>query len=215
MSVVQNYLDAAPAAGISPGGFTNGELNNQMAAWIDTRWFWTLLILTLCGEFLLPCLLARKDPAYRPGTMAVSVLGRRGGPVARVYRLWLAWLGIWLFDHCRRLRRRRGAGLPVAGGGIGRVPGRLRPGRRYPGRPVSHRAHQRSVGSLCPDPRHCLCPGLFSPCCSYPSGGRCWRWRQTPRLWRGPALPPWGWRWYSSRCLSSRTKTASRHGCGP
>ena len=28
--------------------------------------------------------------------MAVSVLGRRGGPVARVYRLWLAWLGIWL-----------------------------------------------------------------------------------------------------------------------
>ena len=67
-----------------------------MAAWIDARWFWTLLILTLCGEFLLPCLLARKDPAYRPGTMAVSVLGRRGGPVARVYRLWLAWLGIWL-----------------------------------------------------------------------------------------------------------------------
>ena len=67
-----------------------------MAACIDTRWFWTLLILTLCGEFLLPCLLARKDPAYRPGTMAVSVLGRRGGPVARVYRLWLAWLGIWL-----------------------------------------------------------------------------------------------------------------------
>ena len=67
-----------------------------MAAWIDTRWFWTLLILTLCGEFLLPCLLARKDPAYRPGTMAVSVLGRRGGPMARVYRLWLAWLGIWL-----------------------------------------------------------------------------------------------------------------------
>ena len=50
-----------------------------MAAWIDARWFWTLLILTLCGEFLLPCLLARKDPAYRPGTMAVSVLGRRGG----------------------------------------------------------------------------------------------------------------------------------------
>ena len=67
-----------------------------MAACIDTRWFWTLLILTLCGEFLLPCLLARKDPAYRPGTMAVSVLGRRGGPVASVYRLWLAWLGIWL-----------------------------------------------------------------------------------------------------------------------
>ena len=49
-----------------------------MAAWIDTRWFWTLLILTLCGEFLLPCLLARKDPAYRPGTMAVSVLGQKG-----------------------------------------------------------------------------------------------------------------------------------------
>lgn len=85
-----------PAAGDFTRGFTNGELNNQMAAWIDARWFWTLLILTLCGEFLLPCLLARKDPAYRPGTMAVSVLGRRGGPVARVYRLWLAWLGIWL-----------------------------------------------------------------------------------------------------------------------
>ena len=68
-----------------------------MAAWIDTRWFWTLLILTLCGEFLLPCLLARKDPAYRPGTMAVSVLGRRGGPVARVYRLWLALVFFTLF----------------------------------------------------------------------------------------------------------------------
>ena len=54
-----------------------------MAAWIDARWFWTLLILTLCGEFLLPCLLARKDPAYRPGTMAVSVLA---APASR----WLA-----------------------------------------------------------------------------------------------------------------------------
>lgn len=98
-----------------------------MAAWIDARWFWTLLILTLCGEFLLPCLLARKDLAYRPGTMAVSVLGRRGGPVARVYRLWLAWLGIWLLTTAAVYAVGAGAGLPVAGGGIGRVPGRLRP----------------------------------------------------------------------------------------
>ena len=85
-----------PPPGSTPGGFTSEELNDQMAAWMDTRWFWALLILTICGEFLLPCLLAPRDPAYQPGTMAVSVLGRRGGPVARVYRLWLAWLGIWL-----------------------------------------------------------------------------------------------------------------------
>lgn len=180
-----------------------------MAAWIDTRWFWTLLILTLCGEFLLPCLLARKDPAYRPGTMAVSVLGRRGGPVARVYRLWLAWLGIWLLTTAAvyavgaaPASRWLAAGLAVSLGGFALGAGIL--AALFPTGLTKDLSDRSAL-------IHGIASALgFSPCCSYPSGGRCWRWRQTPRLWRGPALPPWGWRWYSSRCLSSRTKTASK-----
>lgn len=58
--------------------------------------------------------------------MAVSVLGRRGGPVARVYRLWLAWLGIWLLTTAaqstpsarRRPPRWLAAGLAVSLGGF-------------------------------------------------------------------------------------------------
>lgn len=58
--------------------------------------FWLLLMLTVTGEFLVPALLSRRDPDYRPGIMAVSVLGRRGGPAARLYNLWLVWLGGFL-----------------------------------------------------------------------------------------------------------------------
>lgn len=58
--------------------------------------FWLLLGLTVIGEFLLPALMARWDPDYRPGAMAVSVLGRAGGPVARLYNAWLIWLGFFL-----------------------------------------------------------------------------------------------------------------------
>ena len=107
-----------------------------MAAWIDARWFWTLLILTLCGEFLLPCLLARKDPAYRPGTMAVSVLGRRGGPVARVYRLWLAWLGIWLLTTAAVYA----VGAAPAGGTAGSAAAAAPKGTSALGRSASTRA---------------------------------------------------------------------------
>lgn len=57
------------------------------------RVFWGLLALTAAGEFLAPALLSRRDPDYRPGWMAVSVLGRSGGPVARIYR---GWLGLYL-----------------------------------------------------------------------------------------------------------------------
>lgn len=62
----------------------------------QSRVFWLLLALTVIGEFLVPALLARRDPDYRPGMMAVSVLGRAGGPVAHVYRAWLIWLGLFL-----------------------------------------------------------------------------------------------------------------------
>lgn len=58
--------------------------------------FWILLGLTVIGEFLLPALMARWDPDYQPGVMAVSVLGRAGGPVARFYNAWLIWLGAFL-----------------------------------------------------------------------------------------------------------------------
>lgn len=58
--------------------------------------FWLLLGLTVIGEFLIPALLARWDPDYRPGVMAVSVLGRAEGPVARFYNAWLIWLGFFL-----------------------------------------------------------------------------------------------------------------------
>lgn len=62
----------------------------------QSRAFWLLLMLTVIGEFLVPALLSRRDPDHRPGMMAVSVLGRTGGPVARVYNAWLVWLGIFL-----------------------------------------------------------------------------------------------------------------------
>jgi len=62
----------------------------------QSRAFWLLLVLTVAGEFLVPALLSRRDPDYRPGGMAVSVLGRSGGPVARIYRGWLLWLGLFL-----------------------------------------------------------------------------------------------------------------------
>lgn len=62
----------------------------------QSRWFWSLLAVTVGGEFLVPYLLSFRDPAYISGTMAVSVLGRKGGPVSRAYRGWLLWLGAFL-----------------------------------------------------------------------------------------------------------------------
>lgn len=64
--------------------------------WAQSRLFWILLTGTVCGEFLLPWLLGRRDTDYRPGVMAVSVLGRGGGPAARFYNAWLIWLGLFL-----------------------------------------------------------------------------------------------------------------------
>lgn len=52
--------------------------------------------LTVIGEFFVPALLSRRDPDYRPGVMAVSVLGRTGDPAARIYNAWLIWLGLFL-----------------------------------------------------------------------------------------------------------------------
>lgn len=68
----------------------------MLNALAQSRAFWLLLVSTVIGEFLVPVLLSRRDPDYRPGMMAVGVLGRAGGPVARVYNAWLVWLGIFL-----------------------------------------------------------------------------------------------------------------------
>lgn len=62
----------------------------------QSRAFWLILMLTILGEFLVPAFLSRRDPDYRPGMMAVSVLGRTGGPAARIYNAWLVWLGLFL-----------------------------------------------------------------------------------------------------------------------
>lgn len=180
-----------------------------MAAWIDTRWFWTLLILTLCGEFLLPCLLARKDPAYRPGTMAVSVLGRRGGPVARVYRLWLAWLGIWLLTTAAvyavgaaPASRWLAAGLAVSLGGFALGAGIL--AALFPTGLTKDLSDRSAL-------IHGIASALgFFALPFLPLWRALLALETDSPVMGGPALPPWGWRWYSSRCLSSRTKTASK-----
>ena len=62
----------------------------------DNRLFNAILLFTIIGEFLLPCILRRYYPTYNGKIMVMSALGNPQSPVRLVYNLWLIWLGGFL-----------------------------------------------------------------------------------------------------------------------
>ena len=62
----------------------------------DNELFNAILLCTIIGEFLLPCLLERYYPDYNRKTMVMSALGSPQSPVRLVYNIWLIWLGGFL-----------------------------------------------------------------------------------------------------------------------
>lgn len=62
----------------------------------DNRLFNAILLFTIIGEFLLPCILERYYPTYNSKAMLMSALGNPQSPVRLVYNLWLIWLGGFL-----------------------------------------------------------------------------------------------------------------------
>lgn len=62
----------------------------------DNRLFNAVLLFTIIGEFLLPCILERYYPEYNGKTMVMSALGSPQSPVRLIYNLWLVWLGSFL-----------------------------------------------------------------------------------------------------------------------
>lgn len=62
----------------------------------DNRLFNAILLFTIIGEFLLPCILERYYPTYNGKTMVMSALGNPQSPVRHIYNLWLIWLGSFL-----------------------------------------------------------------------------------------------------------------------
>lgn len=62
----------------------------------NNKIFNLLLLITIIGEFLLPCILKFFYPGYNSKTMVMSVLGSPESPVKLIYNIWLIWLGIFL-----------------------------------------------------------------------------------------------------------------------
>lgn len=60
---------------------------------IDSMPFNWVLLLTIIGEFLLPCILKCFYQGYDAKKMVRSALG---SPVRKIYNIWLIWLGIFL-----------------------------------------------------------------------------------------------------------------------
>ena len=67
-----------------------------MTASIDSFIFNVLLLITILGEFLLPCILKHFYKGYNSKTMVMSVLGSPESPVRWIYNAWLVWLGAFL-----------------------------------------------------------------------------------------------------------------------
>jgi len=63
---------------------------------IDNQLFNVILLFTIIGEFLLPCILKHYYDGYDSKIMVMSVLGSRESPVRFVYNIWLVWLGVVL-----------------------------------------------------------------------------------------------------------------------
>lgn len=63
---------------------------------IDSMPFNWVLLLTIVGEFLLPCILKYFYKGYDAKKMVMSALGSPESPVRKVYNIWLIWPGIFL-----------------------------------------------------------------------------------------------------------------------
>lgn len=63
---------------------------------ITSKFFNSILLLTVIGEFLLPWILGRSYKGYDSKTMAMSALGSPQSPVRVIYNTWLIWLGGFL-----------------------------------------------------------------------------------------------------------------------
>ena len=62
---------------------------------INSKFFNTILLLTIIGEFFLPWILGKYYDAYNSKTMVMSALGSPQSPVRVIYNTWLIWLGLF------------------------------------------------------------------------------------------------------------------------
>ena len=63
---------------------------------IKSKVYWSLLIITLIGEFMFPHILSKFYNGYNYKTMTISELASTNSPVRVYYNSWLIWLGIFL-----------------------------------------------------------------------------------------------------------------------
>lgn len=61
-----------------------------------SKFFNSILLLTIIGEFFLPWILSRHYDGYNSKIMAMSALGSPQSPVRVIYNTWLIWLGGFL-----------------------------------------------------------------------------------------------------------------------
>ena len=62
---------------------------------INSKFFNTILLLTIIGEFFLPWILGKYYAGYNSKTMVMSALGSPQSPVRVIYNTWLIWLGLF------------------------------------------------------------------------------------------------------------------------
>lgn len=67
-----------------------------METLINSKIYWTLLLITIMGEFFVPWILEQFYAEYNGMIMVMSALGSPQSPVRLVYNLWLIWLGVFL-----------------------------------------------------------------------------------------------------------------------
>lgn len=63
---------------------------------ITSKFFNSILLLTIMGEFFLPWILGKYYDGYNSKTMVMSALGSPQSPVRVIYNTWLIWLGLFL-----------------------------------------------------------------------------------------------------------------------
>ena len=67
----------------------------EMENIITSKFFNTILLLTIIGEFFLPWILGKYYDGYNSKTMIMSALGSPQSPVRVIYNTWLIWLGLF------------------------------------------------------------------------------------------------------------------------
>lgn len=67
-----------------------------MEVMINSKIYWSILLITIIGEFVVPCILSKFYKNYDSKYMVMSVLGSKKSPVRIFYNIWLIWLGILL-----------------------------------------------------------------------------------------------------------------------